>query len=133
MGMEHEIDLDPGGRWMRVTTHGQASVGGFKRFVDEVLSRADWRPGLDLLCDHRQLDFRPLSSEQVRIIAEASAAYDRAVGGGRLAIVSSSEVGFGIVRMWEQLTDPDLEVSVRVFTSIEAAEPWLVEGQQGRA
>jgi hypothetical protein len=76
------------------------------------------------LVDGREItDMAVTPQEQERFASFATRFMPR-LRGGRVAMVASRDVVYGMFRMWE-LRREDLEYEVRVFREIEPARSWL--------
>jgi hypothetical protein len=113
----------------RVTTWGTASIEGLDAWVQEGLSDPRYRPGMHILIDHRQLDWRGVSPEnmheRVELFVRDTVRLDHACA----AVVMGVPIEFGIARMEEAYVElePELGIKVRIFLSIEDAREWLGE------
>lgn len=84
--------------------------------------RAPWRE----LVDGREItDMAVTPDGQLRLAELASTSMDR-LRGGRVAMVATTDVTYGMFRMW-QLRRESLEFEVRVFRELEPALAWLKE------
>ena len=91
--------------------------------VEQVVSHPDFRPEFDHLVDMREVtDFAP-SAQDVKLRANRDHK-DKKLNASRIAIVSSSDIVFGMSRMYEALMD-NAAVTVRTFKEMEQAKTWL--------
>ena len=98
--------------------------------VEQVASHPDFRPDFDHLVDMRAVtDFAP-SAEDVKTRAKRDHE-GKVLNASRIAIVSSSDIVFGMSRMYETLMD-DASVTVRTFKEMESAKSWLGLDSDGR-
>ena len=110
-----------------VTTWGTATIEGLGTWVQEGLSDPRYRPGMHVLIDNRQLDWSGLSPEDVheriKLFARDAVRLDSA----RAAVVMGAPVDFGIARMEQAYVElePELEIEIRIFFTIEDAREWL--------
>jgi hypothetical protein len=86
--------------------------------VDAALKHPDYRPGMGVLHDWRGLH-EPPEAADIRSRAE----YGAKLGRIRWALVVSSDVGYGMGRMAEILTETPL-IELRAFKDIAEAEAW---------
>ena len=99
-------------------------VFGYQR---EVWSREDTR-GYHELMDMRAVQQIALPSmDRVRDLANLSAEMDTSKMGSKFAIVASSDLAFGLGRMYEAYRgmNPKSGKDVKVFRSLEDALQWL--------
>lgn len=84
--------------------------------------QAPWRE----LVDGREItDMAVTPNGQMRLAGLASTSMDR-LRGGRVAMVASTDLTYGMFRMW-QLRRESLEFEVRVYRELEPALAWLKE------
>ena len=99
-----------------------------------VWSREDTR-GYSEMMDMRAVEQIALPSmDRVRDLANLSAEMDAGSKGSKFAIVASSDLAFGLGRMYEAYRgmNPRSGKEVRVFRSPEDALKWLEEGSDGK-
>jgi len=94
-----------------------------------LLSDAEFRPGLLLLLDYRGRE-SVASSQEVRELVEHSGKVRPILGDARCAIVVSSDVAFGMGRMYSALSEHSF-VPTNVFRDIDEARQWLGRGSPG--
>jgi hypothetical protein len=87
-------------------------------------------PGLRLLVD-RSRSSAPSREVVDRMVSFFERHADR-MKQWRAAIVTSSDVGYGVARMLELSTEArNLEMQIRAFRDMHAAERWLMTGEGG--
>lgn len=80
------------------------------------------------LVDGREIDFMAVTPDGQRRLADlASTATDR-LRGGRVAMVASTDVTYGMFRMW-QLRRESMGFEVSVFRELAPALAWLEDHQ----
>lgn len=123
--MIHEISFEPEESYATIRASGDARAEGFAAYQRELFARPEWRPGLDVLIDFRELHGENLKAEDIRRIAEQSVAYQPQYGSGRSAVVVSESLAFGLVRMYGSLVESKAPRNLRVFHTLEEARAWL--------
>jgi hypothetical protein len=79
---------------------------------------------MPVLADLRGLDLSQLNYNDVGIIAERYISHSTQIGGSPEAAVVSRVVDFGMVRMWEALSEKCFPVH-KVFYAVDDAMRWL--------
>jgi hypothetical protein len=119
MPIEYDRQLE----LFRVVLVGKITMDRIFDLLTRILAHPDFKPGLAAIWDSRNADLSALRFEdmqQFRRFQEVNAATR---GRARIALVASSELSFGIGRMFEQVADlPNLEINV--FRDMQAAESW---------
>ena len=108
-----------------VTTSGTFSVADHLRMIDDIVGSAWWRPGTDVLFDHRGFNF---GEADLRAMYEASSNHlrnDDRIGSGKAAILVRSLSDFGRGRQFEQLTEGRVSATMHIFLNEAEARGWL--------
>jgi hypothetical protein len=121
MAWSYRIDLEKH-RVVSVAVGG-LEVDDIRAHMKAVGEDSDFRKDMDQLVDFTAVSQFGVSGEQIRRAAPHSPFGD----GSRRAFVGSSDLMFGISRMFE-LSFSDKHGAVEVFRSVEEAERWLDEG-----
>jgi hypothetical protein len=125
-GMTHEVTFDCEPEELLVTTFGTASVEGLSAMARTVFADPRFRPPMKILIDHRGLDWREMSADDIRLRAERllDEEADLLIG-CRLAIVPHGTAEFGIVRMMWAHIETEIAFDLGIFATIEEARAWL--------
>ena len=91
--------------------------------VEKVVADPEFRSEFDHLVDLRQVTDFEASSEDVKTRATRNHD-DKRLNASRIAIVTSSDLVFGMSRMYAILME-DAPITVRVFRNMEDAMTWL--------
>jgi len=121
MPIKHDIDLRNNmllvRRWGHITTHDEG-LACEERANDDRIS-----PGMPVLVDCREVEPAD-STETVKYLADCVTSLASDLACGPVAIVVSSDVEYGMARMYmayTELSHPNTEV----FRDIESAREWL--------
>ena len=126
--MTHKIESDTDINALVVTTFGEASIAGFRSYIEETLTDPRWTPGMNVLGDYTRLDTSSLSSKDMQQLAAIHIAHDERMGSGFHAIATGQLATFGLARMSEGLHPTGrLALHTRVFLTVEEARAWLRE------
>ena len=91
--------------------------------IDSVVNDPDFDPGMNSLNDLRQV-VHQADREFVMNIAHTIVGYSEKLKSGKVALVVSSDVVFGMMRMLQSYVG-DAPLDIMVFKDIEEAEYWL--------
>lgn len=94
-----------------------------RRALDELVQLRGFRPGLHLIADFRKCE-TPLTGDQVRQLAEYAERSDAEWGNSKWVLLASSDVTFGLARMYATLTSSH-NVATRVFRNADEVNGWL--------
>ncbi len=84
----------------------------------------DFKPGMRELSDIRNIDHLDVTPAGVRAMVLQDKEDASQVASHKLALVLSEDVAYGMARMYQTLTESNME-NVGVFRDIEEARAWL--------
>jgi hypothetical protein len=120
MPVSYEIDKE--GRMVVVTATGICTLACVLRFREELLADSDFDPSFSQLVDATGMTRAEISPEQVRSLAERSPFSLSS----RRALVAGSDLGFGLLRVYEIVRGLRGDTQVQVFRNRAAAMEWLL-------
>lgn len=123
--MEYRIFWNEIPNCVIIKASGVASLEGIIAFHSDYLADSRWQPGMNILCDFRELLADHFDKKDVhsisRLIEEAG---DR-IGDGRMAIAQPEITSFGLTRMFEMITEGKTSLTIMVFRSYDEALLWI--------
>jgi hypothetical protein len=128
-GMTHTIEADLSSSLFVVTTEGEGSEKGVIAFLKDIIAHPEWRPGLNILLDHRRLTIDKIKEPGVKAVSMFFISISKQLGWGKLALVMNRDVDFGITRAWEIITADSVDMRIRVFRSYEEGRNWVLDPQ----
>lgn len=114
------IDLAAG--LVFTTISGHVDTDELVRALEGCVGHRDFRPGLNGIADLRRARY-DARSEDIKRLAELMAMHRDRIGSSRTAIVVSSDVAYGLSRMYQAFAD-DTSIQTRIFRDIDEAERW---------
>jgi hypothetical protein len=123
--VKSEIRFDNMPEYVLLETRGEASVDGVKRMLKQLVESPQWKPGAGQLMDHRKLDVKKLTADDLRKIRDILMRHSSELGLGRCAFVVKDTLGFGLGRMYELLGGESIHGDFAVFYSLDEARRWL--------
>lgn len=109
---------------------GPLDVGEVDDALRRITTSAEHAPDQDALWDFSGTDFAAVDSDMVRTLVDLRQRHpDRA--GAHIALVVPTDVGFGMGRMHQMLSE-ELPQTVQVFRDRKAALEWLDDGRTDR-
>jgi len=121
--MAFSFRIDTKHRLVLFKARGSFSSEDMLTCVEKVVSDPDFKPDFDHLVDLRDVTNFMSSADDVKVRARRDH-NSRKLNASRIAIVSSSDIVFGMSRMYEILMD-DADVTVRAFRNMDEATSWL--------
>lgn len=122
MPMSYVVDTERG--LIRTRASGALEERDLVQY--EAATEADARlcEEFDELIDAREVDVQGLSVEAIRRFSQFFVGARSAPHRRRVALVASSDLAFGLSRMFQTLRS-DSKTDLRVFRELEPAEAWL--------
>ena len=122
--MQHEIHFGPD--WAEIRTSGVASVAGIQAFGEALAADPRWRPGMDLIVNHTDLDVRPLGPEEMATLGRRARRKEHPTRGfRRCTFVLPGKLQYGVGRMWQSFAEHSEPGKIQLFESLDAAHAWL--------
>jgi hypothetical protein len=128
--MTSEIIYDKEIDCMVVRTGGHGSLENIGSSHRKLMSHPMWRPGRNVMIDHRQLELSHLQPNEVSQLVSMVKDSRHELGNGRLGVVVSGDIVFGLGRMWEISVETDTDLQIRIFRDPEEALLWISQKNQ---
>jgi hypothetical protein len=125
--MEWMVDFERAEKYVVVTTRGLFSPEDHRRMTEDVVSREEWRPGMTVLFDHRQLDFGDSGLEAMQRAVDNHRENDDRIGDGKAAVLMNTPVNFVRGRQFQLLTEGRVGARLQIFLNEAEAIRWLLE------
>lgn len=123
--MRWAVELPEAEGYGVVTTSGVFDASGHARMIEDITTRPGWRPGMDMLFDHRALDFSEADLRAIYLASGNHQRNDERIGDGRAAVLVRSLNDYGRGRQFELLTEGRVSATMRVFMDEAEAREWL--------
>jgi hypothetical protein len=123
--MHWTVELPGSGGYAIVTTSGKFEADDHLRMIEDIVGRPGWRPGTDVLFDHRGLSF---DEADLRAMYQASGNHlrnDARIGDGKAAILMRSVADYGRARQFELMTAERVAATLCIFLDEAEALDWL--------
>lgn len=122
MPISYRIDLE---HYLILTTaSGTLTDDDIVQHKARLVRDPDFKPGMKELSDIRGVDQLDVTPAGIMEMVNQDAKDSTTVGSHQLALVVSKEVAFGMARMYQSMTKPNIE-TVGVFRDIDEARVWL--------
>ena len=123
--MAHTCWIDRHARLARITVSGTENFAKIRARAEEIFGDPDWSPGFNVLIDLRDVESVDMAGSDVQRVVELHQLLDSQIGHGRIAVVATQAVVFGMARMREIRSEGRHSAEFRVFREISGAEEWL--------
>lgn len=123
--MRWTIEEGRDGAWWRVTTSGTFSTDGHVKMVSDIVSQPEWRPGTNILFDHRALDWGDADFDMMFRAVQTHRAFEEQIGDGKAAILMGSAISFANARQFELLLGDQTAARLHVTRDEAEAIGWL--------
>lgn len=123
--MDWTVEISGTDPYTMVTTSGTFNVADHLRMIEDIVGRPAWRPGTDVLFDHRELSFDDADLRAMYQAGDNHLLHDERIGGGKAAILMRSLSDYGRGRQFELLTEHRISATCCVFLDPAEALDWL--------
>ena len=104
---------------------GDIDPGTYSEVFNALFAHTDWKPGIPLLVDESDLRANDLTIEGLIKIAKICTSRATDFGATRMSMYVSTDLEYGLNRMWHVFIEGNWEVEGNVFRSREEAMTWL--------
>ncbi len=125
--MAIKLKYDQHSKILKVTVVGDLDLHEIASAFDEITSSEGYPSNVDTLWDMRKANLDSTNAEFWQsLIGMRQQRYPKRKN-FRLALVASSDFSFGMLRMYEMLSEPHLPRELMVFRDLPAAEQWILD------
>lgn len=110
---------------VKIVTGGIFTVDDHLKMVEDIISQPFWKPGMDTLFDHRNLEFVKTDIQIMKAVSENHKKFEKQIGGGKAAILMKSLTDFARGRQFELLTGSSVSAKLNIFMDERKALEWL--------
>ena len=127
MDLELNIQIDPA-EGVYAAPAGNIDADGFIALFRSIFAHADFVKDMNILCDLSAAQPVNLNYRSLRRINSFNLATHGERGDGRMALVVSSDLGYGLSRMAMAIgSATNGHLNLRVFRSVDHAKAWFSE------
>lgn len=123
--MDYSIRYQGDRGFFEIKTRGPFSIDVFKSLASALLAHERWAPGTDCLFDYRDTDFTDVPTADFHEASLLHQVNNETIGKGRSALVMKPLGNFGLGRMYQGMTEIDVDTAFYVFTEYDDALAWL--------
>lgn len=125
--MPIELRYYPEDEYLVATLKSPVTTAEFRESMETILNSEQYPPDVRTIWNGQKLDFHQITRGFQERIVEIRCEYPER-GKAQLAFVVADDLGFGMARMYEILSE-GLPQESRVFRSLEEGQKWLVRDQ----
>lgn len=122
------VSVEGDGAYVLIHFEGVLSVRRMESVIQEVVDRDDFVPGMGTLWDLRAADLSNVTSGDLRYLRQSRTDLAPRRGAGRVALLATDDLTFGISRMVEASTAVP-GISIMVFRDEGQAVSWVSGGE----
>jgi len=123
--MSADLRYDREKNILHIVLHGSVTLDEFADVLETITHTEEYPPDVPAIWDLSALDTSDLDISMIELLNDIRKRFPER-GLTKLAIVASSELTFGLSRMYEAFS-ADLPQMLRVFKDTGSAELWLQE------
>jgi hypothetical protein len=116
---DRELDV------VEVHLKGAVELAGMNSALQSIINFPDWQPGKSIIFDYSDLDFAAFTTKDMRLISDLVVRYKASFGMAKWAFIISGDLQFGLMRMWEIITEDRVPMNINLFKSRPDARAWI--------
>jgi len=122
-----DISTEPSGlaNTRKHIVRGAIDLMKLKGFLADVYSSVSGSTSMNVLWDLRDVDFSSITDDVARSVSEFISQHWSKDGGGKVALVVSSDLKFSTSKTYESILAGATSSSVAVFRHMNEAEAWI--------
>ena len=124
MSISHHINQQL--RLIEITIDGELSYKVFHEMTGKVLELAKQTGFKTVLIDGSQALSNNIDVETIEQIASESHVLNKYFTQGKIAVVTATDVDFGLSRIWQSIAEEEIEFSSSIFKTEAEAKLWLM-------
>jgi len=124
--MKYEIVIDKPKKLFIIYTNGEIELEVEKNMIYDVVSHPMWNSQYNLLFDHTNSSLANFQTIDIQELSKLLKSQSEQLGMIKLAIVLSTDLNYGLGRMWEAYTRYDVKCDIEIFRTYAEAELWLI-------
>ena len=124
--MKYTLEIDAENTVRTITTRGIGTQKRIEALLEELFSHLQWKPGMSLLFDHRELQFKNNHQSVMITFSDFLIRAGSNLGNGKLAVVMDAEFDWNILKAWELITASQIQMEIGIFRSIDNAKAWVL-------
>lgn len=112
--------------YVRIIFKGDFTAEGQLQMMEDITARKYWQPGMNVLCDFRNVEFDADSLAAIREASMNRGKKEKKIGNGKSALLMNSLADYARGRQYQLLTESKVSARLRVFTDEKEALDWLL-------
>lgn len=120
-----DIEIDEERGIVRVTPAKPVTVEDACAAIDGIIAQPGFKKGLPSIWDMRYTELMHINAEDIKQISEYANGVKDKRGNARIAFVVSSDLAYGLGRMFE-MVNATSHINARVFRNYEEGEAWAL-------
>ena len=123
--MHHSFEIDHSFNILQITIEGEISLEGMLAVFEEAKPILIINQELNILVNLQKVSSMNFQTCHAEKLGETYVKHHNLFRGRKYANVVTSQLGFGIVRQWENFLGNHVHMDYRIFYTVEAAREWL--------
>lgn len=124
--MSVEIKYDQNRKVLDVTVSGALDMDEFSSAFENITNSGDFPPDTNAIWDIRDLDISKANFRFIHDLVKIRSLYTKR-GKCRAVVIVSSDLQYGLGRMFQMLSESELPNHIMVFRDYKEGEQWLLE------
>ncbi len=125
--MNLEIASDQKLNVVEVHFKGNVELAGMNSAFQSIINLPDWKPGKSIIFDYSDLDFGSFTSKDMHLNSDLVVRHKASFGAAKWAFIISSDLQFGLMRMWQIITEDRVPMNINLFKNSPDARAWILD------
>jgi len=126
--MKWTVAVDERGGFVRAKQWDEFSLDDQADFLSAIFAGDNWRPGLNVMFDYRDLDVSNLSEGDLAAVRVMFQSARKRLESSKMALLCNSDELFEVGKHFGEMLAEKLDNRLVVFRDENAAVTWLAEG-----
>lgn len=124
--MRYNITVYNEDAFFKVDIMSNVNLDRINVMLSDIVRHKRWRQGLNILLDYSRARMEHLTPTDIVSLADLFRSYSDMMADSKLAMVLTSDVNYGLGRMWQAYTASHISCEIGVFRNMDEAKFWLV-------
>ena len=121
--MEINTEIKENIRWH--TVKGVIDIAKLTDYLKQIYNSSNFDSNMDTFWNLLEADFSSVMSKDVQELSRFVREYWGKEGKSKSALIVPNDLGFGLSRMYETLSDADYSSEISIFKDIDEAKKWI--------
>jgi hypothetical protein len=114
---------------LEIKSSGLFCNDDLKKMIEQIISNPKWEKGMNALADFREVDIKKIKFKDIQKTKDIHSQFSDIVGSGKIAAILSSDLGYGLSRSYEAISNRHVKSKMMTFRKYENGMEWIKRGE----